>query len=52
MNKTSRQIELEAATPGTLRAVAMRLGKAFRNPRTVAERREVIAWILAAEAAN
>ena len=47
---TTRQAELQATTPAALRAIAMRLGKAFRNPRTAAERREIIAWILAHEA--
>ena len=49
---TAREAELQAAPPATLRAVAWRLGKPFPKPTTAAARREVIAWILAAEAAK
>lgn len=37
-------------TPAMLRATAMRMGKAFRTPRTAAERRELEGWILLQDA--
>lgn len=49
---SGREAELQATTPAVLRGIAMRLGKAFPKPRTAAERRELIAWILAAEEAK
>lgn len=38
---------VERQTPAELRGTALHLGKAFRSPRTAAERRELIAWISA-----
>ena len=46
----ARSDELESVSPAGLRAIAMRLGKAFRTPRTKAECRELMAWIQATEA--
>lgn len=52
MNTDARKTELESKTPAELRGIAMRFGKAFAKPRTAGERREIVAWILAAEAAR
>ena len=46
---SAREADLQATTPAVLRAIAWRRGKPFPTPRTAAERRAIIAWILAAE---